>query len=341
MLDYTLPRKDLDALRRAHREARNVREAYRINAVILLAQGWSAADVATALLIDADTVRAYFKRFKRGGLDELLRMNFVGSDALLSSEQLAELDAHLETHPHQNAASVARWVAETFGVHYTVSGMTAVLRRLGYTYKKPKLVPGKADAERQEAHVQAYEDLKQNKDQDDVILFMDATHPLHNPVMAGAWIKRGKVARLPSNTGRARLNINGAIDIARLTAVVRFDDTINAASTLALFEQIEAAYPKAGTITVILDNARYYRSKDVAAYLEGSRIQLMFLPPYAPNLNLIERFWKFFKKKVLYNTYYETFHRFRAASERFFEELPKYARELRTLLTENFEIIRN
>jgi transposase len=258
----------------------------------LLAQGWSAADVATALLIDADTVRAYFKRFKRGGLDELLRMNFVGSDALLSSEQLAELDAHLETHPHQNAASVARWVAETFGVHYTVSGMTAVLRRLGYTYKKPKLVPGKADAERQEAHVQAYEDLKQNKDQDDVILFMDATHPLHNPVMAGAWIKRGKVARLPSNTGRARLNINGAIDIANLTAVVRFDDTINAASTLALFEQIEAAYPKAGTITVILDNARCYRSKDVAAYLEGSRIQLMFLPPYAPNLNLIERFWK-------------------------------------------------
>jgi transposase len=341
MLDYTLPNTDLDALRRAHRESRNVREAYRINAVILLAQGWSAADVATALLIDADTVRTYFKRFKRGGLDELLRMNFVGSEALLSDEQLVELDAHVQSQLHQSAASVARWVAETFGVHYTVSGITAVLRRLGYTYKKPKLVPGKADAERQEAHVRAYEELKDSKGKDDVILFMDATHPLHNPVMAGAWIKRGTVARLPSNTGRARLNINGAIDVANLSAVVRFDDTINAASTITLFEQIEAAYPSAPTITVILDNARYYRAKAVTAYLKDSRIRLMFLPAYSPNLNLIERFWKFFKKKVLYNQYYETFHKFKAASERFFEDLPNCADELRTLLTEKFEIIRN
>jgi transposase len=253
--------------------------------------------VATALLIDADTVRAYFKRFKRGGLDELLRMNCVGSDALLSGEQLAELDAHLQDQLHQSAASVARWVAETFGVHDTVSGMTAVRRRLGYTDKKPKLMPGKGDPERQEAHVQDYRELKDNKGPDDVILFMDAPHPLHNPIMARAWMKRGKVARLPSNTGRARLNINGAIDVASLSAVVRFDDTINAASTVALFEQIEAAYPKAATITVILDNARYYRSKDVAAYLENSRIQLMFLPPYSPNLNLIERFRKFFQRK--------------------------------------------
>lgn len=117
--------------------------------------------------------------------------------------------------------------------------------------------------------------------------------------------------------------------------------TINAVSTVALLEQIEAAYPAAKKITVILDNARYYRSKVVAEYLKNSRIELNFLPPYSPNLNLIERFWKFFKKQVLYNQYYETFSQFKSACEGFFDNLESYHKQLRSLLTENFEIIRN
>jgi len=71
--------------------------------------------------------------------------------------------------------------------------------------------------------------------------------------------------------------------------VVRFDDTINADSTIALFKQLEVLYPIAVWIDIICDNARYDRSKAVQDYLKTSRIQLIFLPPYAPNLNLIER----------------------------------------------------
>jgi hypothetical protein len=123
-----------------------------------------------------------------------------------------------------------------------------------------------------------------------MILFMDATHPQHNPVISYGWIKRGKTHPIKSNTGRRRLNINGAIDIQSLSAEFRFDDSIDATSTMALFEQIEYAHPHAKRITIICDNARYYRSKAVAAYLEKSRIDLLFLPPYSPNLNLIERF---------------------------------------------------
>ena len=100
-------------------------------------------------------------------------------------------------------------------------------------------------------------------------------------------------------------------------------------------------YPAAKKITVILDNAHYYRSKVVEEYLQNSRIELMFLPPYSPNLNLIERFWKFFKKQVLYNQYYETFKQFKSACEDFFDDLEDYHQQLRSLLTENFEIIRN
>ena len=85
---------------------------------------------------------------------------------------------------------------------------------------------------------------------------------------------------------------------------VRYDDTINAHFTIALFQQIEAQHAHAGNIHIVCDNARYYRSRLVPAYLENSKIQLEFLPPYAPNLNLIERYWKFFERKVRFGRYY-------------------------------------
>ena len=338
MTDYRLDKRELAELRTAHRQVRDVREAYRINAVILLGQGRTVADVADALLFDPDTVRSYFKRYKEGGLDGLLRMSYAGSEALLDAAQLAELDAHLQTRLYPSSEAVARWVEERWGVRYTPSGMTALLHRLGYRYKKAKLTPGKPDAERQQAFVENYKHIKEGGDP---IYFMDATHPQHNPVIGCGWIKRGEDFPIKSNTGRRRLNINGAIEIATYSAEIRFDVTIDAASTIALFEQIEKAHPNATRIVVICDNARYYRSRAVQEYLTTSRIHLEFLPPYSPNLNLIERFWKFFKRQVLYNRYYETFEKYKDACQQFFARLSEYVPQLRSLLTENFQIIAN
>jgi len=113
MTDRRPDKRELAELRTAHRQVRDVREAYRINAVILLGQGRTVADVADALLFDPDTVRGYFKRYREGGLDGLLGMAYVGSEALLDAALLAELDADLQTHlypsaePGQRAAASA------------------------------------------------------------------------------------------------------------------------------------------------------------------------------------------------------------------------------------------
>jgi len=195
------------------------------------------------------------------------------------------------------------------GINHKIQ--TTPLYRLGFCYKKPKLIPGKADAEAQEAFLEEYKKLKENKGEADEILFMDATHPHHNPAVACGWIKKGHEFELRSNTGRQRLNINGVINIQNLDAVTRFDNRINAESTIALFQQIKKHYPKAKKLHIICDNARYYRSRKVSEYLETSKIELCFLPPYSPNLNLIKRYWKYFKKTLLYNRYYETFAEFK------------------------------
>jgi transposase len=339
MNDYRLTAEELAELRAAHRTTRDKREADRIKAVVLLASGWRAEDVAEVLLVDANTVRNHFKRYRQGGIEQLRHSAYRGSAPALDETQLAWLDAHLQNHLYPTAKAVAHVVEEQFGVRYTESGMTALLHRLGYVYKKPTVVPGKADADAQRDFLETYAQLKQDKGADDPIYFMDAVHPHHNPLIACGWIKRGETHAVPTNSGRQRLNINGAIDLDRLAPVVRFDDTINAESTIALFAQLEALNLVATWIYVICDNAGYYRSKRVQAYLETSRIKLVFLPPYAPNLNLIERLWKFFKKKTLANRYFASFAEFKAACEDFFANPARYHRELRSLLTENFQIV--
>jgi transposase len=338
MIDYTLPASKMAELRSAHRATRDKREADRIKAVVLLAGGWAPEDVAEALLVDANTVRNYFKRYRDGGLPRLLEVAYRGRACELSEAERAVLEAHLESRLYLSAKEIAAWVEESFAARYTASGMTALLHRLGFVYKKPKLVPGKADRQAQEAFLAAYEKLKRDKGENDVVVFMDAVHPQHNPVLGYGWIKRGEDHEVKSNTGRRRVNINGAIDLERLEPVTRFDETIDATSTIALLQQLEQVYAVATWIYVVCDNARDYRSKAVREYIEGSRIKLVFLPPYAPNLNLIERLWKFFKKKVLYNEYYDSFSGFRKACEDFFGNPGAYQGDLRSLLTENFQI---
>ena len=112
-----------------------------------------------------------------------------------------------------------------------------------------------------------------------------------------------------------------------------------AQSTVALFKKIEAKHRKARIIYIYCDNARYYRSRLVEEFLKTSRIVVIFLPAYSPNLNLIERLWKYFRKEILYNEYYEKFSDFQTACHTFFDNIKEHKKALRSLLTENFQII--
>jgi len=118
--------------------------------------------VTEVLLVDPNTVCAHFKRYGKRGLKGLRRVGdgVGGNVGLRKATHLVKLDAHLQANLHLSAKAVAYWVKETFGVSYTESGMTAVLRRLGYVYKKPRLVPGKADREAQMQFLETYDYIR-------------------------------------------------------------------------------------------------------------------------------------------------------------------------------------
>ena len=119
---------------------------------------------------------------------------------------------------------------------------------------------------------------------------------------------------------------------------VATDGMVNAQTVVLWIERLEVAFPDAECITVYVDNARYFHARLVKAHLVGKRVRFVYLPAYSPNLNLIERMWKFCKKKVLIK-FYATFAQFTQAIDAFFQDLGQYKGELDTLMTENFEIL--
>ena len=167
---------------------------------------------------------------------------------------------------------------------------------------------------------------------------MDAVHTQHNSVPAYAWIETGKEKEIKTNTGRERININGVYSPMDHEIIVKQFETINAQATIELFKMIEKKHPELYKIFIISDNAKYYKAKIVYDFLETSKIKIISLPPYSPNLNLIERLWKLMKKRVLYNKYYEKFNKFKQAIDSFFRKKVKLKIELESLMKENFHI---
>jgi transposase len=143
---------------------------------------------------------------------------------------------------------------------------------------------------------------------------------------------------IPAPAGRQRFNVLGALNAITHEMITITNDTyITAQSVCTLLEKIAALYVGL-PITIFLDNARYQKCALVIEKAKSLNIELCFLPPYSPNLNLIERVWKFVKKKCLYSKYYEKFPLFKEAISKCLEETMTTSKsELASLLTLRFQ----
>ena len=184
-------------------------------------------------------MRNYKSRYKEEGL---LIDYHIGRSSYLSFEEQSQLITELESKVYLQTSAIIFYVKREFGVVYKIGGMTTLLHQLGFSYKKPKGVPGKAKREEQEVFIEEYNKVKEKG----LVYFADSTHPRERDLY------------------------------------------------------------------IVLDNAPYNKSNRVRDLAKELGIKILYLPPYSPNLNPIERLWKFIKKKVMANRYYpdiETFQR--------------------------------
>ena len=266
MKGFDLSKAELEALRQAHKSEYYKRSAYKINCVILLGNGWTLEEVRDALLLDNETLRSYVKKYQEGGLPELLKVDYKGSEPQLSVAEIEQLCSALDTQFFLTTQSIIDFVEKKFGIIYSQSGTRDLLHRLNYVYKKPKLVPGNPDIEAQEIFAQQYEEFMENKPENVEVLFMDAVHPQHNTMAAYGWIKRGEERKIQTSSGRDRLNLHGAMNAETLELTVIESETVDEDSTIQLLEILENKYALARTIFVILDNAKYHYSKKVKRF---------------------------------------------------------------------------
>lgn len=327
-------------LRKLQRTNKDKTIFVKVTVLLMLDQGFSPESIANSLGIDQSTLFRYQSAFKDNGLDSYLGNRYVAYSGKLSQEQEGLLVEELTDNLYISSKEVAQYIWHNFSVKYTCKGVVKRLHRLGFVYKKTVAVPSKGDAEAQGKFLEEFQALIDGLSPSEVVYFNDGVHPQHNTRADYGWIPKGKTFEMPSNPGRRRINLNGALNAQEVTdIVVREDDRINAQSVMKLWNTLQERNPDK-TIHNICDNAPYYHSKEIKQYLiDNPNVRIIYLPAYSPNLNLIERLWKFLRKQVTSYYFYEHYAEFRQAILDFFQQIKKYKSELESLLTLKFRVV--
>lgn len=341
-MTFKLDADQYEELRSLQKRPDLSRRRYRkVTVLIMLHKDFTVPMIEDVLAIDDNTIYRYVHGYYKVDLDTYLSDNYVPFSGHLTDKQEQDLATHLDDYLYPDAKSICAYVKQHFGVEYSVSGLTVLLKRLGFVYKKSKSVPAKADGEAQQAFLEDTlpEILEEVDSGEAVIYYADGCHPTHNTKTSRGWIRKGQDFEIDCNSGRKRVNINAAVNGLKPEHLVYdITDSINAQSTQRLCRQLLRKHP-GKTIYFICDNARYNRNKMLTDWAEGQRIVFVYLPTYSPNLNLIERLWHFMRVKILNSTYYEKHHEFKSAILSFLEEIKQYKTELRSLLTMNYRTV--
>jgi len=333
-------RADLIALvRDGKAETRLTRRA---NALLLLDDGMSCEAIAKVLYLDDDTIRYWYQLYGEKGLIWLADFGYQGRACELTAAQRDGLKDWVAQTLPRTSTTVGEWIEKSYGVSYTRSALVKLLARLELEYRKPQVIPRKLDPTKQQAFIEAYENLLNTLGDDEAVLFADAVHPTHAVRPPGCWAPKDAKVALEQSSGRQRLNIHGAIDLETGATRMIEATTIDALSTIALLMAIALMYPTKRLIHVFLDNAKYHHAVLVQAWLArpGCRIKLHYIPSYCPHLDPIERLWGLMHRHVTHNRGYATYNEFCRTVLHFLrEEVPKNWAVFCDSVTDNFRVI--
>src|SRR5919112_4462282 len=334
-----LQRQDISD-RRRHAEDRRIFQ--RLSAVLWSDEGRSREEIAGLLGVSTRQVGQWLRIFRNKGLDELCTLHYQGDPGRLGPAQVKRLKREIATGVFHNAEQVRTWVEATFGVAYSVSGIKDLLRRIGASYHKVSGFFWKADIEEQRRWLRKHRRHRREAGSKTRRYFVDACHPVWGVgLLYSCWLLTGQRLYVGVGNGRKRLNILGAyspddhdyVDL-RLTK-----ENITGEQFVKLLQALRAKHPDTEKFILYLDNARYYSKPCVKEWLAAHReFRLVPLPAYSPNLNLIERLWKFLRKKAL-SRWHKTFEEMQSAVAGVLDRLGEYRDELATLMTERFAIV--
>ena len=309
-IDFTP--EQIDALHYERFHHPHPRVQLKMEAVYLKSQGLPHHEICRMARISENTLRSYLRQYQEGGVESLKQTDWDGPASELADHRQA-IEDHFRKNPPRSTGQAAADIERITGLRRGPTQVRKYLKRLGLKFRKLGMIPAKADAAEQAKFLdeKLRPRLKQARRLKRVVCFVDAAHFVHGTFLGYLWCFTRLLIRGPS--GRKRFNVLGAIDAVthELTTVCN-ETTINAQAICELLGKLSARYVGL-PMSLVLDNARYQKCEVVRSLAAELKIELLYLPSYSPNLNLIERLWKFVKKEVLLCRYYEDFGRFKAA----------------------------
>ena len=318
---------------------KNARKLERAKAILLHNKGYSFTDIGIFQFRSAETISRHIQEYLD---EEKLSIDSGGKDSKLTELQSRDLVEHLSSNSYAKAINICHYVKQTYGIHYSVSGMTDWLHLNGFSYRKPPSQPAKADLEEQKKFIKQYQELKEESPADEPILFLDGVHPTMQTKVAYGWVCKGKKAQPIKTAGaRYRMNILGALELDSMNLVSAEFKTINSETMSIFLGEIRDAYPDAPKIHIILDGASYNKSYATQQCAKRYGIQLHILPAYSPNLNSIERLWKVMNEKVRNNIFFSSRKEFRERITAFLKsEWFKINHTMQSRINDNFQSLK-
>lgn len=309
----------------------------KMEALWLKSQGLSHEEICRLADISPNTLRSYLRDYQAGGLDKLKEVNFSQPQSELE-EHRETIEDHFRKHPPATIKEAAAKIKDLTGVERKETQVRVFMNSLGMKCRKVGMIPAKADPDEQEKFKtdQLEPRLAEAQAGQRAVFFVDAVHFVLAPFLGFLWCFERVFVKAPA--GRQRFNVLGALNAITHELITVTNDTyINAESVCALLVKL-AELNLGVPLTLILDNARYQKCTLVLELAASLGIELLFLPAYSPNLNLIERLWKFVKKQCLYSQYYPDFAAFKQAIQDCLSQTSTtHKQALDSLLTLNFQ----
>jgi len=294
------------------------------------------------------TVQRYLDEYAEGGLPRVRRCNWHGPHSALEDHEQS-LEESFWDHPPRTTKEAAALIAEQTGIHRGLTQVRAFLKyHLGLKWCKVASIPvppkksiaDHAQVQRQFLDQDLQPCLQEARAGRRAVFFVDAAHFVWAPFLGWIWCLTRLFVRSP--TGRKRYNVLGALNAVTHQLLRVTNEGYITAETVCTLLRTLAETRRRVPITVVLDNVKYQRCALVQSLAQTLGIQLLFLPSYSPNLNLIERVWRFIRKRSLNSTYYASFEQFQAAIDDCLESLPtKYKKDVATLLVHEFQTFEN
>jgi transposase len=328
---------DIDALHSERFHHPHPRVQAKREAVYLKSQGLLHKEICRLSRISENTLRSYLRQFQEGGIERLKRLDFARPQSELADHR-ETLEDSFRTNPPHSIGQAAADIERLTGIRRGQTQVRQSLRGMGRKGRQLGMIPAQADADvpRKFLDDPLWPRLRPAQRLRRVVGFVDAAHFVPGPFLGDLGCFARLLMRGPS--GRKRFHVLGAIDAVTHQLTTVCNDTVVNAETVCERLRARAARYAGLPLTLVLDNARYQRCALVQELAKSLRIELLFLPAYSPNLNRIERLWKFVKKECLSCRYYEDFARFKAAIVECLEGVEgQHEAAIKSLLTLKFQ----